>query len=154
LLDSGVSRVVVGSAAVEAADEVRAWLGEFGADAICLAFDVSITGGTPLLKTRGWREATAVSLWDAVAAFESAELRHVLCTDISRDGALQGPNLPLYAEALHRFPDIQWQASGGVSNADDLAALAAVGAAAAISGKALLEARISTEDLQPYLPGA
>lgn len=153
LLDSGVARVVIGSAAVEAAADVRQWLGEFGGDSVCLAFDVSITAGTPLLRTRGWREATAVSLWDAVATFHDADLRHVLCTDIARDGALQGPNIALYVEALHRFPRIQWQASGGVSNASDLAALATIGAAAAISGKALLEGRISTEELQPYLHG-
>jgi phosphoribosylformimino-5-aminoimidazole carboxamide ribotide isomerase len=80
-----------------------------------------------------------------------AGLRHVLCTDIARDGALQGPNVTLYAEAARRYPDIRWQASGGVSNAADLAALAATGASAAISGKALLENRISTEELQPFL---
>jgi phosphoribosylformimino-5-aminoimidazole carboxamide ribotide isomerase len=159
LLAAGVARVVVGSAAVEAADEVRGWLCDFGNEAVCLAFDVSIASsgpnaGLPLLKTRGWREATSLSLWDAVAGYHDAGLRHVLCTDIALDGALQGPNTALYAEAIRRFPDIEWQASGGVSGGDDLAALAQAGAAAAISGKALLEDRFSTEELQPYLPGA
>jgi phosphoribosylformimino-5-aminoimidazole carboxamide ribotide isomerase len=78
----------------------------------------------------------------------------VLCTDIERDGALAGPNLELYSEALRRFPNIQWQASGGIAKGADLSALAACGVAAAISGKALLEERISLEELQPFLPNA
>jgi phosphoribosylformimino-5-aminoimidazole carboxamide ribotide isomerase len=78
----------------------------------------------------------------------------VLCTDIERDGALAGPGFALYEEALRRFPRIAWQASGGIRSADDLARLADMGLAAAISGKALLEGRIQLEELQPYLPGA
>ncbi|MGC4027865.1 MAG: HisA/HisF-related TIM barrel protein [Steroidobacteraceae bacterium] len=83
--------------------------------------------------------------------FADTPLTHVLCTDIERDGALQGPNLDLYREALRRFPLIRWQASGGVRDAGDLAQLAGLGMPAAISGKALLEDRISMEELQPYL---
>jgi len=79
---------------------------------------------------------------------------HVLCTDVARDGALAGPNLELYAEAVRRFPTIQWQSSGGVSSGADLAALAATGASAAISGRALLEDRIPVEELAPFLPSA
>jgi phosphoribosylformimino-5-aminoimidazole carboxamide ribotide isomerase len=95
-----------------------------------------------------------VSLWDAVSSFLPDGLRHVLCTDIERDGALGGPNLALYAEAVRRFPDIAWQASGGIAGAGDLAALAATGVAAAISGKALLEDRIAPQEMRPYLPNA
>jgi phosphoribosylformimino-5-aminoimidazole carboxamide ribotide isomerase len=89
-----------------------------------------------------------------VAAFADSGLRYVLCTDIDRDGALAGPNLALYGEALQRFPQIQWQASGGIGSGGDLAALAAQGVPAAISGKALLEERISLEELRPFLPNA
>jgi phosphoribosylformimino-5-aminoimidazole carboxamide ribotide isomerase len=78
----------------------------------------------------------------------------VLCTDIERDGALAGPNLALYAEALQRHPQLQWQASGGIASAADLAALAALGVPAAISGKALLEQRIDPTELRPFLPNA
>jgi phosphoribosylformimino-5-aminoimidazole carboxamide ribotide isomerase len=78
----------------------------------------------------------------------------VLCTDVSRDGALTGPNLALYVEAVRRFPDILWQASGGIRDASDLAALADGGAAAAISGKALLENLMPVEELKPFLPNA
>lgn len=152
LLGAGVARVVVGSAAVDAPAETAAWLRKYGADRVCLGFDVALdSGGTPRLRTHGWRTATARSLWEAVDEFLPAGLQHVLCTDIARDGALGGPNVALYAEAARRYPQIAWQASGGVSNAADLAQLAASGAAAAISGKALLEKRITAEELQPYL---
>ncbi|HEX2788819.1 MAG TPA: 1-(5-phosphoribosyl)-5-[(5-phosphoribosylamino)methylideneamino] imidazole-4-carboxamide isomerase [Steroidobacteraceae bacterium] len=155
LLTRGVARVVIGSAAVEQPEQVAGWLHSFGAERICLAFDVRLDAqAVPRVHTRGWQHPTALSLWDAVAAFYDGGLRHVLCTDIDRDGALAGPNLALYREALQRFPQIQWQASGGISSGADLAALAAHGVPAAISGKALLEERISVEELLPYLPNA
>ena len=155
LLEAGVARVVVGSAAVERTDEVRGWLRQYGAERLCLAFDVRLdASGVPRLRTRGWRQSTEVALWQAVGDFEDAGLRHVLCTDIECDGALQGPNLELYVEAVRRHPAIAWQASGGVAGAADLAALARVGVAAAISGKALLEERIAPGEMRPYLPNA
>jgi phosphoribosylformimino-5-aminoimidazole carboxamide ribotide isomerase len=155
LLSHGVARVVVGSAAVEQREQVTLWLQRFGPECVCLAFDVRVDAqAVPRLHTRGWQHRTALSLWDAVAAFVDAGLRHVLCTDIERDGALAGPNLALYREALQRFPQIQWQASGGIGSGTDLAALAALGVAAAISGKALLEERISSVELRPFLPNA
>jgi phosphoribosylformimino-5-aminoimidazole carboxamide ribotide isomerase len=155
LLRHAVARVVIGSAAVERVAEVHEWLEEFGPQRICLAFDVGFNAlGVPQVRTRGWQQQTALSLWDALAEYVGTPLRHVLCTDIERDGALTGPNLELYGEALRRFPHIQWQASGGIASGADLAALAACGVAAAISGKALLEERISLEALQPFLPNA
>jgi phosphoribosylformimino-5-aminoimidazole carboxamide ribotide isomerase len=78
----------------------------------------------------------------------------VLCTDVSRDGTLAGPNRELYAEAVRRFPGIAWQASGGVRDGRDLRALAECGVAAAISGKALLEELIPAEELRSFLPNA
>jgi len=155
LLAAGIERVVIGSAAVERPAEVAGWLQRYGAERLCLAFDVRLDdNGVPRLQTRGWRCATAQSLWDAIEPFAPAGLRHVLCTDIARDGALTGPNVALYAEAQRRFPHIQWQASGGIARGADLAALAATGVAAAISGKALLEERISIEELRLFLPNA
>jgi phosphoribosylformimino-5-aminoimidazole carboxamide ribotide isomerase len=151
LLQLGVARVVIGSAAVSAPDEVRAWLAELGAERVCLAFDVRHdAAGNPLLRTHGWQQATAWSLWQAVERFLAAGLRHVLCTDIERDGTLDGPNLGLYQQAAARFPRLRWQASGGVGGAADLRALAAAGAAAAVVGKALLEQRLSLPELQPF----
>ncbi|MFT3905040.1 MAG: 1-(5-phosphoribosyl)-5-[(5-phosphoribosylamino)methylideneamino] imidazole-4-carboxamide isomerase [Steroidobacteraceae bacterium] len=155
LLHAHVARVAVGSAAVESPDEVRGWFAQHGAERICLAFDVLLdAAGVPRLRTRGWREASSLSLWEAVERYLPAGLRHVLCTDINRDGALAGPNLQLYAEAQRRYPQIEWQASGGVSSAADLAALASIGLASAISGKALLEERMQPEELRPFLPNA
>jgi phosphoribosylformimino-5-aminoimidazole carboxamide ribotide isomerase len=77
-----------------------------------------------------------------------------LCTDVARDGALTGPNCELYAEAVRRFPELQWQASGGVATARDLVALRDCGVAAVISGKALLENKIPSQELRPFLPNA
>lgn len=155
LLSLGIARVVVGSAAVEQPGEVASWLRDYGADRVCLAFDVRLdTEGKPQLQTRGWREATTVSLFDAVENYLAHGLRHVLCTDIDRDGALAGPNVQLYSECSRRFPAVAWQASGGVRNAADLQALAAVGAAAAISGKALLEGHIDALEMRQWLMGS
>jgi phosphoribosylformimino-5-aminoimidazole carboxamide ribotide isomerase len=151
----GVARVVVGSAAVTQADAVRDWLREFGPERLCLAFDVRLDeDGTPRCATHGWREQSSLALWDAVDGFGEVGLRHVLCTDVARDGTLGGPNVALYREAVRRFPDIQWQASGGVRDLNDLAALADIEVAAAISGKALLDDLIPTEELQAFLPNA
>jgi len=155
LLQGGIARVVVGSAAIERADEVRRWFRRYGPDRICLALDVrGADTATPLVQTRGWLQGTRVSLWDAVADYATVGLRHVLCTDVARDGALAGPNLALYAEACRRHPGIAWQASGGVRDGRDLAALAQLGVSAAVSGKALLENHLAPAELQPYFPAA
>jgi phosphoribosylformimino-5-aminoimidazole carboxamide ribotide isomerase len=155
LFAMGITRAVVGSAAVEQREEVLQWLAIYGPERICLAFDVKLDEQrVPRLRTRGWMHATSLSLWDAMQAFDGSGLKHVLCTDIDRDGALAGPNLTLYDECLRRFPRVQWQASGGIGTGADLAALAAQGLPAAISGKALLEGRIPPEELRPYLPNA
>jgi phosphoribosylformimino-5-aminoimidazole carboxamide ribotide isomerase len=155
LLALGVARVVIGSVAVTQPDEVAAWLRDLGPERIVLAFDVRLDAGrTPRLATHGWEQQTEASLWDAVERYVPHGLRHVLCTDVARDGALSGPNVELYAEAVRRFPGVEWQASGGVSTADDLHALAATGVASVISGRALLEGRLNAEELVPFLPAA
>jgi phosphoribosylformimino-5-aminoimidazole carboxamide ribotide isomerase len=155
MLNAGVARVVVGSAAVTRVDLVRTWLEDFGAERIVLAFDVRLDPvGTPRVAIHGWREQSELSLWDALANYEDHDLKHVLCTDVSRDGALSGPNVELYDQAVRRFPHIEWQASGGIRDARDLEALSRAGAGAAISGKALLEELIPLEELRPFLPNA
>jgi phosphoribosylformimino-5-aminoimidazole carboxamide ribotide isomerase len=155
LLRNGVERVVVGSAAVQRPEEVAEWFTRFGAERICLALDIRMdSSGEPRVRTHGWREGTAISLWEAISRFPTGMVKHVLCTDIERDGAMAGPNLNLYRTALSRFPRLSWQASGGVRNAADLAELAAIGVTAAVSGKALLEERITPEELRPFLPDA
>ena len=106
------------------------------------------------MLTRGWTKESKLTLWEAVESYLPHGLKHVLCTDAELDGAMQGPAVALYAEGVQRYPQIAWQASGGVRSAADLAALAATGAASAISGKALLEEAIRPEELGPFLPNA
>jgi phosphoribosylformimino-5-aminoimidazole carboxamide ribotide isomerase len=155
VLQAGIARAVIGSAAVDDPALLRDSLERHGAERVCLAVDVRVDAtGVPRVRTRGWVKEHALSLWELLASFADTPLRHVLCTDIERDGALGGPGFDLYAAAQERFPQLQWQASGGIHSIADLARLDAMGLAAAISGKALLEGRIRLEELQPYLPDA
>jgi phosphoribosylformimino-5-aminoimidazole carboxamide ribotide isomerase len=152
---AGARRCVVGSAAITQVDAVRRWLHTFGSERIVLAFDVRFNeAGVPCVATHGWQTQSTCTLWDAVAPYTDVRLRHVLCTDVGRDGTLTGPNLELYREAVRRFPEIEWQASGGIRGSADLAALAGAGVAAAISGRALLEDRIPAAEMRPFLPNA
>lgn len=155
LLEAGVERAVIGSVAVTAPDEVGAWMRQVDPKRIVLALDVRLdTSGVPMLATHGWQQTSTTSLWAAVERFLPFGLAHVLCTDIARDGAMTGPNFELYAAAVRRFPELQWQASGGVAAARDLVTLRECGVAAVISGKAMLENKISPEELRPFLPNA
>jgi len=148
-------RVVLGSVAVHSPKVVIDWMSQFGGDRFTLAFDIRVDdGGIPRVATHGWTETTAISLADAIEQYRAAGLAHVLCTDVDRDGAMSGPNLELYAECASRWADVSTQASGGVRNAEDLERLRATGVAAAISGKALLEGRISKEEIAKFLPNA
>jgi phosphoribosylformimino-5-aminoimidazole carboxamide ribotide isomerase len=148
-------RAVVGSLAVTRPETVGAWLDELGGERLTLAFDVRLgADGTPAVATHGWTQASAVTLAEAVERYLAHGLRHVLCTDIDRDGALSGPNLALYAECVRRWPQVGFIASGGVRDGRDLAKLAHVGVAAAVSGKALLEGTLTPEEMKPFLPAA
>ena len=149
------ARAVVGSLAVSEPELVASWLSEFGPDRLTLALDVRVgEDGTPMVATHGWTRASTLSLGAAIERFAAVGLKHVLCTDIERDGALSGPNVALYRECVQRWPSIQFQASGGVRDASDLTALAAAGVTATVSGKALLEGRLKPEEIRPFLRGA
>jgi phosphoribosylformimino-5-aminoimidazole carboxamide ribotide isomerase len=153
--DAGVERAVIGSVAISSPEEVLAWLQQSDPKRFVLALDVRIdSSNTPWLTTHGWQQTSSTVLWSAVERFVKHGIAHVLCTDVARDGALSGPNLELYAEAVRRFPELQWQASGGVSSARDLKSLRECGVAAVISGRAMLEHRMSPEELRPFLPNA
>lgn len=141
MLDGGVARVVIGSLAVHDPQATADLLADFGPERITLAFDVRLTGGAPEVATSGWLEGSGTSLWDALAAFP--EVRHILVTDIGRDGMMTGPNLALMADLVRRFPAIAVQASGGAGALADLAALKETGVAGAIVGKALWEQRFT-----------
>lgn len=148
------ARVVVGSLAVSQPDTVSAWMKQHGAERFTLGFDVRIADDVPLLTTHGWTRTSETRLDDAIERYRDAGLEHVLCTDVDRDGALTGPNFELYARCARRWPAMRFQASGGIRDATDLVALREGGAAAAISGKALLEGRLSVEEMKPFLPNA
>lgn len=143
LLDAGVTRVVVGSLAVTQPRTVAGWLDRFGPDRLTLALDVRVTDGMPTPALKGWVEDSGVDLWTALDAYPAGTVRHVLMTDVGRDGALTGPNLDLLADARRRRPDLALQASGGVSSVDDLAAARDLGCDGAIVGRALYEGRFT-----------
>ncbi len=146
LLDLGVARVVVGSAAAKRPDAVLEWIDRAGPGRICAAFDVRAAGDIYRVATEGWTQESGIALDDAISRFSGGALRHALVTDVSRDGMLSGPNIALYADLAARFPQIAIQASGGVAALADLAALKASGAAGAIVGRALYEKRFTLED--------
>ncbi len=145
LLDQGVARVVLGSIAARAPDLVRTWLHEFGSEAICCAFDVRRHGCSYEVTTEAWREGSGMDL-DALLDAYAGNLAHVLVTDISRDGAMTGPNIDLIKTLVAAHPGLQVQASGGVSSLADLGALRNTGAAGAIVGRALYERAFTLED--------
>jgi phosphoribosylformimino-5-aminoimidazole carboxamide ribotide isomerase len=144
LLSEGVDRVVIGSLAVTDPDAVRHFFDRFGPERITLALDVMFLEELPMVATAGWTEASGRTLWQVAERYPEA--RHMLVTDISRDGMLSGPNTRLIRELAERLPHVSVQASGGVSSLADLAALAEAGAAGAIVGKALWERCFELED--------
>ena len=147
LLDAGAARVVVGSAAVKRTDEVAGWMKTFGADKLVLALDVRINkAGNAEVAVSGWQENSGVLMDDLIRAFEPAGLRFVLTTDISKDGTLAGPNTALYAKLAQTFPNIDFQASGGIGSLDDIRAVSHTGAAGVIVGRALLEGKFTLEE--------
>jgi len=137
MIDAGVGRVVIGSLAVKDPERVNGFLDRFGGDRITLALDVNIVDGTPMVATAGWTETSRQSLWDIAALYPGA--RHLLVTDISRDGMMTGPNVPLLRDCVERLPHLAVQASGGIASIDDLRGLPTAGA---IVGKALWEGKI------------
>jgi len=150
-LDAGVSRCVIGSLAITEPDAVKSWLVSFGGDKIVLALDVNIDEvGVPVITTHGWTRNSSTSVYECIDDYGSLGLRHVLCTDVSRDGAMAGPNLDLYADILDQFPDLQLQASGGVRNVQDLTALRNLGVPAAITGRALLDGKITAAEMVSF----
>jgi len=143
-LDGGVARVVIGSLALTNPGLVGAWLGEFGRDRIVLALDVKgAEDGSWHVATYGWQKDSGKTLAAVVDDYGAANLRHLLCTDVARDGLLAGPNLALYQEIRSAYPGLELQASGGVASLDDLAALKAAGVAGVVVGKALYEKKFT-----------
>jgi len=147
MLAAGADRVVIGSLAVREPATVIGWLQRFGVDRITVALDARRDAdGAWRLPTEGWTADSGVELDALLRRYADHGLRHLLCTDIDRDGMLSGPNLELYRRILALAPDIQLQASGGVRDIADIAAAQAAGCAGAVLGKALLDGCFSLDD--------
>lgn len=147
LLEAGATRVVAGSTAVRHPQEVRHWFERFGPDALVLALDVRIgAGGELWVAINGWQENSGVTLEQIIAQYRPLGLKHVLCTDISRDGTLAGSNVSLYQSLCDTWPDIAFQSSGGISSLNDISKLRHSGVQGIIVGRALLEDKFTVAE--------
>ena len=144
ILDAGADRVVIGSLSVREPETVLGWLAEFGSDRITVALDTRRDdAGVWRLPVHGWTETASETLDELAARYAAAGLRHLLSTDIARDGMLTGPNLDLYAHLRRTVPALAVQASGGVSAIADVGGARAAGCAGIVLGRALLEGRFT-----------
>ncbi|KRG63864.1 1-(5-phosphoribosyl)-5-[(5-phosphoribosylamino)methylideneamino] imidazole-4-carboxamide isomerase [Stenotrophomonas humi] len=147
ILDAGASRVVIGSLAVREPDNVQAWLQEFGAEHLTIALDTRQgDDGVWRLPVHGWTETADVTLDELARRYAHAGMKHLLCTDISRDGMLSGPNIDLYAHLSGLLPGVAVQASGGVRDVADVRASKTAGCGGAVLGKALLEGHLKLDE--------
>ncbi|AGH81418.1 phosphoribosylformimino-5-aminoimidazole carboxamide ribotide isomerase [Psychromonas sp. CNPT3] len=147
LLDAGAARVVIGSIAVKEPLLVATWLQLYGPEKIVLALDINIDKqGNKKVAIQGWQQQSQQSIASLLDIYLPLGLRHVLCTDISKDGTLKGSNISLYQELSLAYPQIQWQASGGIGDLDDISAVANSGATAVIIGRALLENKFNVSE--------
>ena len=146
LFDAGVQRVVLGSVAIRDPERVAGWLASYGADRLTVALDTRRIDGRWTLPSAGWTEIEARTLDELAPWYAARGARHLLCTDIDRDGMLAGFNLDLYRHLADRVPQLAVQASGGVRSLDDIRAARAAGAQGVILGRALLEGRFSVEE--------
>lgn len=144
--DSGAALVTVGSIAVSEPERFREWLARYGWERIILGADTK--EGT--ISINGWKENSTRQLLPFLKEFLQAGVRHVLCTEISKDGMLQGPATALYARIMAECPQCHLIASGGVSGMDDIRALNQAGIPAVVFGKAIYEGRISLQELAEW----
>lgn len=143
LHEAGVERVVVGSVAIREPERVIGWLDAFGAERLTLALDTRRRDGVWRLPSAGWLEDEKATLDELAPRYAAAGARHLLCTDIDRDGTLSGPNLSLLAHLRDIAPALSVQVSGGARAVDDVRAARAAGAAGIVLGRALLEGRFT-----------
>jgi phosphoribosylformimino-5-aminoimidazole carboxamide ribotide isomerase len=146
LFDAGVERVVLGSIAIRDPERVAGWLAIYGAARLTIALDTRRIGGQWALPSAGWTEVEARTLDELAPWYAARGARHLLCTDIERDGMLAGFNLDLYRHLATSVPELAVQASGGVRSLDDIHAAREAGAQGVILGRALLETRFTVEE--------
>lgn len=143
VFDSGAAYATIGSLAVKEEAKFVSWLQSYGASKFLLGADVkdeNITVG-------GWLETTDINILDFIEQYASHGISQLFCTDVSKDGKLEGPSIVLYQKIIAKFPDLHFIASGGVSNLTDLIQLKEIGCKGAIVGKAIYENRISLAEL-------
>ena len=146
LFDIGVQRVVLGSIAILEPDRVFEWISTHGPERLVIALDTRRVEGRWQLCSAGWTEAASVSLDELAPRYETGGARHLLCTDIDRDGMLSGPNLELYAHLAEMAPGLIVQASGGVRDLADVVSLKGK-VAGVILGRSLLEGQLDLAEV-------
>lgn len=139
LLLHGVKRVVLGTAIINQVDQVKNWIKYYGNEYIVAALDVNIQNNVHSICINGWKQDTKLCLEDVLENLSTIGIKYVLCTDISKDGTLLGPNLELYHSLVQQFPNIFFQSSGGVCALNDIVKLKKIGVNDIILGKSLLE---------------
>lgn len=144
--NSGATWAAIGSVAVKDEQLLSGWLMTFGAEKFILGADVK----NEKIVVRGWTETTPVSLFDLIENYKTKGVRWFFCTDVSKDGLLEGPATTLYKKLLNEHPSIDLIASGGVRSIDDIEELRQAGCKGVIIGKALYENRIALNDLNRF----
>lgn len=143
----GAHLATIGSMAVKNKELFFSWVKKYGAEKLFLGADVK----HEKIAIGGWLETTNVSIYDFIEENLKKGVKNVFCTDISKDGLLQGPSIDLYKNILSKFPSLNLTASGGVSKLDDLEELKNIGCSSAIVGKAIYEGRITMNELKTFL---
>jgi phosphoribosylformimino-5-aminoimidazole carboxamide ribotide isomerase len=146
LLSLGVKQVVVGSVAMRSPETVLSWAQKFGPEKFCIAMDLQ----EGVLSASGWTKKETSTLEEILSKLEPSGIVDYLCTDITKDGTLEGPNFELYRILAQAHPKVRWIASGGVSSLKDLDMLRQTGVASVVIGKALYEGKITIEELVHY----
>lgn len=150
ILSAGASQVVIGSLCVLNPQLVTEWIMRFGAEKFILALD---TNGQEI-RIKGWQESSGKTLDEVLSNFTTIQGLSVLTTDIRRDGTGSGPSVDLYTDLVKRYPTFRWIASGGVENCTDLKQLREVGCSECVVGKALLDGKITFEELKLFNDGS
>lgn len=143
----GADLATVGSIAVKNKNLFFSWIKKYGAEKIFLGADVK----DEKIAVGGWLETTNISIYNFIEENLAQGIQHVFCTDISKDGLLQGASMKLYKNMISKFPNLNLTASGGVAQISDLEELKNIGCTAAIVGKAIYEGRITVEELKRFI---
>jgi len=146
VLDTGATYATIGSLAVKERSTFEQWIERFGANIFMLGADVY----AEKIAVGGWLEKTEVDVYDFIGSYMQKGVTQLFCTDIQKDGKLEGPSIALYQKILQQYPSLQLIASGGVSQLKDLDALRTIGCSAAIVGKAIYENKISLLQLSKF----